>query len=256
MPGCKTGMLQIEDWLCKSISCQSLFRVLRWRWVSSHHIGTECVLPFCPKLILHYFYLLKLLKLYMMSTLRCYWRDVNNNDWSLGSQFPVSLRHGSWRQTGKVFMRAGKFCVLLDRASPATSFVSLSLSFLHVTYCLNMYDYIYFFCSLLVSGVGSPVQCSWWKSTTSHGWHIVSMLSASQSSILLVRWSVFGYHPVDTACFLAVAYWACWLWFPGGPIWRCLKNLFIQPRHDYVTRPFVAYFLSEYCWKLTPSSIK
>lgn len=94
---------------------------------------------------------------------------------------------------------------------------------------------------------------SLWKSLASHGWHIVSMLSASQSSVLLVRWSMFGYHPADKVCFLSVAHFACLLWFPGGPIWRCLKNLFIQPRHDCMSSLFVAYFLLKYYWKLVNS---
>lgn len=38
----------------------------------------------------------------------------------------------------------------------------------------------------------------------------------------------------------------CLLGFPGRPIWRCLKNLPVQPRHDCMSSPFVACFLSKY----------
>lgn len=38
----------------------------------------------------------------------------------------------------------------------------------------------------------------------------------------------------------------CLLGFPGRPIWRCLKNKPIQPRHDCMSSPFVACFLSKY----------
>lgn len=61
--------------------------------------------------------------------------------------------------------------------------------------------------------------------------------------------SVCGYHPGDKACFLSVPHFAvCW-GFQVDPIWRCLKNLPLQPRHDCMSSPFVACSLSKYYWK-------
>lgn len=206
----------------------------------------------------------------MVSSLRSYWRDIINNNWSLGSWPHVSERHISWRQTDCDLVEGWWVLCSFGWGIPC-HFVSYHRLFffffsLHVTFHLNMYICAFFFVWFFLSVDWAPplnpsqpfFDITAEDPAPFHGWHVESMLSAYQFSVLLVRWSVLGCCLVDAACCLTIAYLACLLWFPGGHTWRCLKKISSSSPDMiiWVVFFFACFYVYMAERKLTSSSIK